>query len=376
VICTYIWGISPSFISKVAKNYFRNYTIPCLLIYFHFSKNQRNQEKMYSILKGIKQSVIKQTCGKYNNLIRCLSYGVEIEEKEDSRICNVTVLGGGVMGAGIAQAAAQSDFKVTVVADDEFSQKCLVSVSRSLDIIAKKKFPDEPKGAKKFRDSVFSNIRTVQDLEKGCHNADLVIEAVVEDLKIKQNIFKEIDQLAPSHTIFTSNTSSLSIKEIANSTRRLDKFAGLHFFNPVWGMPLVEVIKTQHTDSKTSNKLVQFAIDLGKTPVICPDTTGFIVNHLLYPYLMEALRFFERGHATINDIDNAMKQGAGVPMGPFELMDIIGLDVVKTVLDGWHQKEPENSLFFPSEMLNNLVLEGKLGRKVGLGFYQYKHTMY
>uniref|UniRef100_A0A7M5WV82 3-hydroxyacyl-CoA dehydrogenase n=1 Tax=Clytia hemisphaerica TaxID=252671 RepID=A0A7M5WV82_9CNID len=333
---------------------------------------------MYSIVKNLKQLNLCKNKVQSSQILalRNLSYGVEIKEKEDCRIRNVTVLGGGVMGAGIAQAAAQSDFRVTVVADDEYSQKCLVAVSRSLDIIAKKKFPDEPKGARKFRDSVFSKISTVQDLKRGCDEADLVIEAVVEDLGVKQNIFKQLDQIAPKHTIFTSNTSSLSVKEIAHSTERLERFAGLHFFNPVWGMPLVEVIRTSHTDSKTYNKLVQFAIDLGKTPVTCPDTTGFIVNRLLYPYLMEALRFFERGHASIHDIDNAMKQGAGVPMGPFEQMDIIGLDVVKTVLDGWHEKEPNNTLFMPSELLNNLVLEGKLGRKVGIGFYQYKHKMY
>lgn len=311
-------------------------------------------------------------------ILRSLSYGVEIKEKEDCKINNVTVIGGGVMGAGIAQSAAQSDFKVTVVADDEYSQKCLVSISRSLDIIAKKKFPEEPKGAKRFRDSVFSKISTVQDLQRGCADADLIIEAIVEDLGTKQKVFEEIDHIAPKHTIFTTNTSSLSVQEVAqvSSMSRQEKFAGLHFFNPVWGMPLVEVIRTSHTDSKTYNKLIQFAIDLGKKPVTCPDTTGFIVNRLLFPYLMEALRFFERGHASITDIDNAMKLGAGVPMGPFELMDVIGLDVVKTVIDGWHDKEPKNTLFVPSELLNNFVLEGKLGRKVGIGFYKYKHSMY
>ena len=336
---------------------------------------------MYSIIKNVKQiNLLTNNVQKHGRktILRCLSYGVEIKEKEDCRIKNVTVIGGGVMGAGIAQAAAQSDFNVTVVADDEYSQKCLVSVSRSLDIIAKKKFPDEPKGARKFRDSVFSKISTVQDLKRGCTDADIVIEAIVEDLGIKQKVFKEVDQIAPKHTVFTSNTSSLSVQEIAQATttNRQERFAGLHFFNPVWGMPLVEVIRTSNTDSKTYNKLVQFAIDLGKTPVTSPDTTGFIVNRLLFPYLMEALRFFERGHASIADIDNAMKQGAGVPMGPFELMDVIGLDVVKTVIDGWHDKEPNNTLFVPSELLNNFVLEGKLGRKIGIGFYKYQHTMY
>lgn len=323
-----------------------------------------------------RQGLTTQTLSQSKSTKRLLSYGVNIKRKDESKIKNVTIFGGGTMGAGIAQAAAQSDFKVTIVADDEYSQKCLVTVGRSLDILSKKKFPDEIKSAKKFQDSVFSNLKTTRDLKKGCENADLVIEAIVEDLKIKQEIFQKADELSPEHTIFTSNTSSLSIQEIASSTNRKDKFAGLHFFNPVWGMPLVEVIRTSETDLSTYNKLIEFASDLGKVPVSCPDTTGFIVNRLLYPYLMEALRFFERGHASIHDIDMAMKQGAGVPMGPFELMDVIGLDVVKMVLDGWHEKEPENPLFFPSELLNNLILEGKLGRKSGFGFYQYRHKMF
>lgn len=311
-------------------------------------------------------------------ITRGLSYGANSEQFDPkvNGISKVTILGGGIMGSGIAQSAAQSGFSVTVVADDEYAQKCLVSVSRSLDILARKKFPDEHKGAKKFRDTVFRNITTVQDIQKGCENADLVIEAVVEDLNVKSEVFIEADKCSPENAIFASNTSSLSIKDIAMATSRQDKFAGLHFFNPVWGMHLVEVIKTPMTSQETYNKLVQFSEDLGKTPVTSPDTTGFIVNRLLFPYLMEALRFLERGHASLSDIDMAMKQGASVPMGPFELMDVIGLDIVKSVIDGWHQKEPENPLFFPSPMLNDLVLEGKLGRKSGIGFYKYKHTMY
>lgn len=291
-------------------------------------------------------------------------------------IKNVTVIGGGAMGAGIAQAAAQNGFQVTVVDNDEFGQKCLVQISRSLDIIAKKKFPEEPKGAKKFRDAIFKNLSIKNKLKDIPENTDLVIEAIIENLDIKRDIFKKLDSITPSSTIFASNTSSLSINDIASSTSRPDRFGGLHFFNPVWAMKLCEVIKAKETSEETFNTLTKFASDVGKTPVKSTDIPGFIVNRLLFPYLMEALRFYERGHATHEDIDAAMRYGAGYPVGPFELLDIIGLDIVKSAIDGWHNNEPDNKLFEPSELLNKMVAEEKLGRKTMQGFYKYKHTMF
>ena len=288
-------------------------------------------------------------------------------------IKNVTVIGLGLMGAGIAQVAAQNSFQVTVVDEqDEYLQKGMVLIRKSLDRITKKKFPNEPKGAEKFIDDTLSKIIVSRNIVKSAENADLVIEAITENSEVKQNLFKRLDEAAPEKTIFASNTSSLSITELAQVTNRKDRFGGLHFFNPVPMMALVEVIRIEDTTDASYNALFKFAKDLGKSPVACKDTPGFIVNRLLVPYMMEAVRMMERGEATPSDIDKAMKLGAGYPMGPFELIDYVGVDTTKFIIDGWHQIYPENPLFAPSGTVNKLVEEGKLGRKTGAGFFQYR----
>ncbi|XP_066917622.1 hydroxyacyl-coenzyme A dehydrogenase, mitochondrial-like [Clytia hemisphaerica] len=287
-------------------------------------------------------------------------------------IKNVTIIGGGLMGGGIAQVAAQNDFNVTIVdAEDEYLQKCMVMITKSLDRITKKKFPNERKGSAKFVQEILNKIKTNRVVEEACADADLVIEAITENMVIKQKLFKQIDAVAPKTCLFTSNTSSLSITEISEATSRKDQFGGLHFFNPVPMMKLVEVIKTEHTSSETFDSLFQFSKDLGKAPVVCRDTPGFIVNRLLVPYMMEAMRMVERGEASAEDVDTAMKLGAGYPMGPFELADYVGLDTTKFIIDGWHSKFPENILFNPNDTLNKLVEDGKFGRKSGEGFYKY-----
>ncbi|XP_057289802.1 hydroxyacyl-coenzyme A dehydrogenase, mitochondrial-like [Hydractinia symbiolongicarpus] len=296
------------------------------------------------------------------------------ENEEKGQIKNVTIVGAGIMGAGIAQVAAQNDFSVTIAdVEDEYLQKCMVIIRKSLDRITKKKFPSEPKGSSKFIDDTMSKIATMQDPGKAAIGADLVIEAITENTSIKHSLYRVLDEAAPEKCIFASNTSSLSISDIAKATSRKDRFGGLHFFNPVPMMKLVEVIKADETSQQTFDALFQFGKDLGKTPVSCHDTPGFIVNRLLVPYMMEAIRFVERGHATAKDIDTAMKLGAGYPMGPFELADYVGLDTTKFIIDGWHAKEPENALFNPSQTLNKLVAEGKFGRKNGEGFYKYSN---
>jgi len=293
-------------------------------------------------------------------------------EKKVKEIKNITIIGGGMMGAGIAQVAAQNDFNVTVVdAEDEYLQKCMVMIRKSLDRITKKKFPNEPKGSSRFIDDTLGKISTLREADIAVKNSDLVIEAITENLDAKKKLFTLLDKNAPEDCIFTSNTSSLSITDIASCTDRKDRFGGLHFFNPVPMMKLVEVIRTDDTSDKTYTSLFNFSRDLGKAPVACRDTPGFIVNRLLVPYMMEAIRFVERGHATAKDIDTAMKLGAGYPMGPFELADYVGLDTTKFIIDGWHKLEPENALFNPSETLNKLVADGKFGRKNGEGFYKY-----
>nr|BAA06122.1 3-hydroxyacyl CoA dehydrogenase [Mus musculus] len=288
-------------------------------------------------------------------------------------IKHVTVIGGGLMGAGIAQVAAATGHTVVLVDQTEdILAKSKKGIEESLKRMAKKKFTENPKAGDEFVEKTLSCLSTSTDAASVVDSTDLVVEAIVENLKLKNELFQRLDKFAAEHTIFASNTSSLQITNIANATTRQDRFAGLHFFNPVPMMKLVEVIKTPMTSQKTFESLVDFCKTLGKHPVSSKDTPGFIVNRLLVPYLIEAVRLHERGDASKEDIDTAMKLGAGYPMGPFELLDYVGLDTTKFILDGWHEMEPENPLFQPSPSMNNLVAQKKLGKKTGEGFYKYK----
>ncbi|XP_062851374.1 hydroxyacyl-coenzyme A dehydrogenase, mitochondrial [Trichomycterus rosablanca] len=291
----------------------------------------------------------------------------------NAAIKHVTVIGGGLMGAGIAQVAAVTGHTVVLVDTcEDILKKSTKGIESSLKRVVKKKFADKPEAGEEFVQKVLKSVSTSTDAASVVPSTDLVVEAIVENLKVKQNLFSALDKVAPEHTIFASNTSSLPIADIASSTSRLDRFGGLHFFNPVPMMKLVEVIQTPQTSQETFNALLDFSKALGKHPVSCKDTPGFIVNRLLVPYLMEAVRLYERGHGSKEDIDVAMKLGAGYPMGPFELLDYVGLDTSKFIIDGWYETEPENPLFSPSPLLNKLVSEGKLGKKSGEGFYKYK----
>ncbi|XP_036265397.1 hydroxyacyl-coenzyme A dehydrogenase, mitochondrial [Pipistrellus kuhlii] len=288
-------------------------------------------------------------------------------------IKHVAVIGGGLMGAGIAQVAAATGHTVVLVDQaDDILAKSKKGIEESLKKIAKKKFADNPQAGSEFVEKTLSNVSTNTDAASVVHSMDLVVEAIVENLKVKNELFKRLDKFASEHTIFASNTSSLQITNIANATTRQDRFAGLHFFNPVPMMKLVEVIKTPMTSQKTFESLLDFSKALGKHPVTCKDTPGFIVNRLLVPYLMEAVRLYERGDASKEDIDVAMKLGAGYPMGPFELLDYVGLDTTKFIMDGWHEMDTQNPLFQPSPSVNKMVAEKKLGKKTGEGFYKYK----
>ncbi|XP_044157925.1 hydroxyacyl-coenzyme A dehydrogenase, mitochondrial [Bufo gargarizans] len=303
-------------------------------------------------------------------LARCMSSSAAAKKLA---IKHVTVIGGGLMGAGIAQVAAATGHTVVLVDQtDDILKKSTKTIEDSLKRVTKKMFADKPEAASQFIEKTLSHFSTSTDPAAVVHSTDLVVEAIVENLEVKNELFKRLDKFAPEHTIFASNTSSLPITDIANSTTRQDRFGGLHFFNPVPLMKLVEVIKTPMTSQTTFDSLIDFSKALGKTPVSCKDTPGFVVNRLLVPYLMESVRLHERGHASKEDIDVAMKLGAGYPMGPFELLDYVGLDTSKYIIDGWHQMEPENPLFAPSELLNKLVAEKKLGKKTGEGFYKYR----
>jgi 3-hydroxyacyl-CoA dehydrogenase len=290
-------------------------------------------------------------------------------------INNVIVVGAGLMGAGIAQVSAQSGMNVTLIDQkDEILKKSKNDIGKSLQRVVKKKFPDDTSAQTAFVNDTLSKIAISTDVSTAAKNAHLIIEAIVENLEVKQKLFAQLEKVAAPETIFASNTSSLSLTEISQGIKRSDKFGGLHFFNPVPIMKLLEVVRTPSVSEQTFQALLNYGKKLGKTTVVCKDTPGFIVNRLLVPYMMEALRMAERGDATMEDIDIAMKLGAGYPMGPFELSDYVGLDTTKFIIDGWHKKFPDNPLYAPSPLLNKLVSEGKLGRKTGQGFFNHSSS--
>lgn len=280
-------------------------------------------------------------------------------------IQKVGVVGCGLMGSGIAQTAAQAGFEVVVRELDEgLLTRGLASIEKSLDrLVAKGSLSAEQ------RQQVRQRIRGTTRLE-ALAEVDLIIEAITEQPAAKKALFAELDGLCPPSTIFASNTSSLSITEMAVATRRPARFVGLHFFNPVPVMKLVEVIRTILTDEAVYEEAVEFARRLGKTPVRTSDRTGFIVNRLLVPYLLDAIRALEEGVASIEDIDNSMKLGCGHPMGPFTLLDFVGLDTTYYIAQIMFEEFREKR-FAPPPLLKRLVLAGWHGRKTGRGFYDY-----
>lgn len=269
------------------------------------------------------------------------------------------------MGSGIAQSAAAAGF-ATVVRDvaDPLLEKGRTGITKSLGkLVEKGKLTAADRDAALGRLSFHTGLDALRD-------ADLIIEAVTEDLELKNRLWQELDRLCPPKTIFASNTSSLSIAAMASATRRPDRFVGLHFFNPVPLMPLVEVIGTVTTNQETFERALEFARRLGKEPVIAADSPGFIVNLLLVPFLLDAARARERGVASTSDLDRGMQLGCGHPMGPLTLMDFIGLDTVVRIADILFDAYRE-SRYAPPPLLRRMVLAGYLGRKSGKGFYDY-----
>ncbi|KAI9246931.1 l-3-hydroxyacyl-coenzyme a dehydrogenase [Phascolomyces articulosus] len=306
--------------------------------------------------------------------IRKAGFSTSARQLKD--INSVTVIGAGLMGSGIVQVAAQSNYKVTMVDTTDAALKNGQSIiAKSIKRVAKKKFGEENTAEQQaFIDKALSNITVTTDAPSAVGATDLVVEAIVENIDVKQALFKALDQAAPADAIFASNTSSLPITAIADATsaERQKRFAGLHFFNPVPAMKLVEIVRTEGLQDEVYDALATFAKNTGKTPVECKDTPGFIVNRLLVPYMMEAFRILDRGDAKAKDIDVAMKLGAGMPMGPLELADFVGLDTMKFIIDGWAKEgKIEEALVTPSKTLNNLVEQGQLGRKSGKGVYDY-----
>ena len=279
----------------------------------------------------------------------------------------VAVLGGGTMGNGIAQVFAQHGHPVvlrdltTDILDGARGQ-----IAKSLGRLAEK-----GKLTAADKDQALARITATTDLQAAA-GADLVVEAVVENLDVKNKLFAELGRLCKPTTIFASNTSSFSIGEMGTASGRPERMVGLHFFNPVQLMKLVEVVRTKQTSSEVFAEAKAFGEACGKVPVGASDTPGFIVNRLLVPYLAEAIRMVERGDATPADIDAGMTLGCGYPMGPFTLLDYVGLDTTLFILDGWHKLEPGNALFQPPKLLVDKVKAGKLGRKTGEGFFKWE----
>jgi 3-hydroxybutyryl-CoA dehydrogenase len=280
-------------------------------------------------------------------------------------IQKVGVVGCGLMGAGIAQVAAAAGFQTVVrEVSGEIVEKGLKNIEKNLARLVEKGALDEgKKGELRGR---LKGTTALEDL-KDC---DVVIEAIIEQLPAKRELFSALDALCRASTIFASNTSSLTITEIATATKRPERFVGLHFFNPVPVMKLVEVVRTIATDPTVYEEMVAFGAKLGKTPVRAHDSTGFIVNRLLVPYLLDAIRALEEGVGSIEDIDNSMKLGCGHPMGPLTLLDFVGLDttyyISNIMFDEFHEKR-----FASPPLLKRMVLAGWNGRKSGRGFYDY-----
>jgi len=306
----------------------------------------------------------------FANLVASRSFS--LSSSALTSIKSLAVVGGGQMGSGIAQVAAMAGQQVSVadVSSDRL-EASRTTITTGLARLAKRKHKEDPAAASAWVEEVASRVRWVGTAEEAVADADLVVEAVLEDLQVKRELFARIDAAAPPSAILASNTSSLAIGDIASATTRPDKFVGLHFFNPVPVMKLLEVVRTEQTDDAAMQTALAWGTSLGKTVVPCKDTPGFVVNRLLVPFLFEAVRMVERGDARPEDVDVAMKLGAGHPMGPFELFDYIRHDTMDLIMQGWSGRYPQETLFTPSPTVQRLVSEGKLGKKTGEGFYKY-----
>ena len=277
----------------------------------------------------------------------------------------VGVVGCGLMGSGIAQVCAQAGYRTIVLeVDNAAVESGLSRIEQFLE-----KGMSRGSVTSGLRDATMDHLEGTTDFE-ALSESDLVIEAIVEDADAKKTAFAAVEEVVSAETIFCSNTSSVCITELAASTRRPDKFIGLHFFSPVPLMGVVEVIRGLATGEHTYQRVIEFANSLGKQPVTAPDQPGFIVNRLLIPYLLSAIRAYESGCGTLEDIDTAMTLGCGHPMGPFTLADFVGLDTTFYIANIMHD-EFRDPMYAPPPMLKRLVLAGRLGRKSGHGFFKY-----
>ncbi|HID65009.1 MAG TPA: 3-hydroxybutyryl-CoA dehydrogenase [Anaerolineae bacterium] len=280
-------------------------------------------------------------------------------------IKKVGVVGCGLMGSGIVEVCARAGYEVVVSEiNDEFLQKGMDRLKRSLS-----KAVSKGKATQEEMDAALARIRGTTD-PADFAPCDLVIEAAIENMELKKNIFAELDGILRPEVIIGSNTSSLCITEMASATKRGDKVLGIHFFNPVPVMPLLELVRTILTSDETLAIAREFGRSVGKTTVVAKDTPGFIVNRLLIPYLLDAVRIYEDGLATREDIDTAIKLGLNHPMGPLTLLDLVGLDTTLFIADAMFE-EFKDPRYAAPPLLRRMVLAGHLGRKSGRGFYDY-----
>ncbi len=284
------------------------------------------------------------------------------------KIAKVGVVGCGLMGSGIAEVAARSGFETVVrEVNQGLLDKGMGRIHGSLGrAVAKGKLSAEEQAATSARLAATTELGALAD-------CDLVIEAIVENVDEKKRTFAELDRVVQPQALLATNTSSLTITQLAMATGRPDRFLGLHFFNPVPVMKLVEVVKTLLTGDAAIASAVEFVGALGKRPVVCNDRSGFIVNRLLVPYMLDAIRAYEEGLGTVEDIDEAMKLGCAYPMGPFTLLDFVGLDTTYFIANIMFDEYRETR-FAPPPLLRQMVTAGRLGKKSGRGFYVYDET--
>jgi 3-hydroxybutyryl-CoA dehydrogenase len=284
-------------------------------------------------------------------------------------ISKVGVLGCGLMGSGIAQVAATAGFDTVVLeVEQKYLDKGFSGIEKSLTKFAER--PPEKGGiTQQQKTEILARLKGTTDKRELAH-CDIVIEAIIENVPQKKQTYAALDDVVKKQAIFASNTSSISITELMAATQRPERFIGLHFFNPVPLMKLVEVVRTIATAPEVYESAYEFARKLGKVPVRTKDTTGFIVNRLLVPYLLDAIRAYEEGVGSIEDIDNAMKLGCGYPMGPFTLLDFVGLDTTYYITHVMYDEFKEQRFASPP-LLKRLVMAGWYGRKTGKGFYDY-----
>lgn len=279
---------------------------------------------------------------------------------------NIAVIGSGTMGNGIAHTFAQKGFNVHLIEINENSlTKGLETITKNLDrMLAKEQISDSDK------EDTLNNITTFTDISEGVKSADLVVEAATENLELKLNIFKQLDEVCPENTILATNTSSISITQIAAATSRPGQVIGMHFMNPVPIMKLVEIIRGYNTSDEVTRTIMDLSKTLGKDPVEVKDYPGFVANRILMPMLNEAIETLYNGVAGVREIDTVMKLGMAHPMGPLQLADFIGLDVCLSILNVMYEGF-KNPKYAPCPLLVNMVNAGKLGVKSGEGFYDY-----